>query len=110
LARIVRRQGVFLKGGAYSLAGLIMKDVRRAQLLPYWELDDYLFSQTNGRVDLGPFHEYARDWKTVRNNPPQLRKMFVIGTTQLQELGAFRPRNDAGPRVIKLYGPVSFKA
>jgi len=97
LARIVRRQGVFLKGGAYSLAGLIMKDVRKAQLLPYWELDDYLFSQTNGRVDLRPFHEYARDWKTVRNNPPQLRTFFVIGTTQLKELAAFRPHNVAGP-------------
>ena len=92
LARIVRRQGVFLKGGAYSLAGLIMKDIKRAQLLPYWELDNYLFNQTNGRVDLRPFHEHARDWKAVRNNPPLLRKMFVIATAQLQELAAFRPQ------------------
>ena len=92
LARIVRRQGVFLKGGAYSLAGLIMKDIKRAQLLPYWELDNYLFNQTNGRVDLQPFHEHARDWKAVRNNPPLLRKMFVIATAQLQELAAFGPQ------------------
>lgn len=96
LARIVRRQGVFLKGGAYSLAGLIMKDIKRAQLLPYWELDDYLVNQTNGRVDLRPFHEHARDWKAVRNNPPQLRQMFVVGTTQLHELAAFEPQSVAG--------------
>ncbi len=92
LARIVRRQGVFLKGGAYSLAGLLMKDIRRAQLLPYWKLDDYLFTETQRGVDLQQFHDHARQWRETRNNPTLLRRMFVIGTAQLQALASFRTR------------------
>lgn len=98
LYRLVRRQGAFLKGGAHSLAGLFMDDIRAAQILPYWDLDDYLRKQTSGQLDLSKFHEYAERWKETRTRPGDLRSMFRIGMAQLESMAGYRTRFPCGKK------------
>jgi hypothetical protein len=90
LSQLVRRQGTFIKGGAYSLAALVMGSVEQAQLLPYWRLDEYLSKKTGGAVNLAPFHVYAHHWKIVRRRSSDLRDMFNIGIHQLGRLREYR--------------------
>ena len=92
VARLVRRQGSFIKGSGYGLAGLLMNDIEKAQLLPYWVIDKYLDEETQGKVDLRHFHAYAERWKQLRRQPSELRRMFRIGLQQLQNMSSFGER------------------
>ncbi len=90
VANLVRREGAFLKGGGYSLAGLLSNDIRRAQLMPFWELDEYLEKETSGSVNLSSFHTCTENWITARNDIEMLRSMFRIGITNLLAMASLR--------------------